>query len=288
MKKVCASYLNCKKEKKILFEKKGYPILECKQCGHQFIEIPDHGEHVATVYSDDYFFEGKDGYPNYLDKGEILYKHGLRYARLIGKYIKPGKVLDVGSAAGFILKGFRDAGWICKGIEPNETMAAYAREKLGLDIKTGSIETLQTDEKFDLVNMIQVIGHVYDLDKTLQNVTALLKANGLVLVESWDVKSMTAKLMGKNWHEYCPPSVAHWFSDKTLSTLFEYYGFELIGKGHPLKKINAEHAFSFLEGRGVNPIFKRTIDAMNRFAGKITLIYPLRDVKWYIFRKISA
>src|SRR5689334_5810230 len=97
MKKVCASYLTCKEEKRLLFEKKGYPILECKQCGHQFIEIPDHQEHVSTVYSDDYFFEGKDGYPNYLNKRDILYKHGLRYAKLIGKYTKPGKVLDIGS-----------------------------------------------------------------------------------------------------------------------------------------------------------------------------------------------
>ena len=287
MQKICSSYIDCKEEKKLLFEKKGYQILECQQCGHRFTPIPDHEEHVSTVYSDEYFFEGKDGYPNYLDKKNLLYAQGLRYARLISKYTKPGRMLDVGCAAGFILKGFEESGWDCHGVEPNETMASYGREQLHLDIKTGSIETLETAERFDLINMIQVIGHVYDLDKTLQNITALLKPNGLVLVESWDVKSVTAKLMGKDWHEYCPPSVAHWFSDKTLSALFEYYKFELIGKGYPLKKINANHAFSFLEGRSVNPIFKRLIDSMNRFAGKITLIYPLRDVKWYVFRKIS-
>jgi SAM-dependent methyltransferase len=287
VKKTCSSYLSCKEEKKILFEKKGYPILECKQCGHQFIEIPDHEQHISTVYSDDYFFEGKDGYPNYLDKEHLLYKHGLRYAKLISRYTKPGKVLDIGSAAGFILKGFRDSGWICQGVEPNDTMAAYGRKYLNLDIKTGSIETHETNKRFDLINMIQVIGHVYDPDKTLQNVTALLKPNGLVLVESWDVKSKTARLMGKNWHEYCPPSVVHWFSDKTLSTLFHYYGFELIDKGHPLKMINADHAFSFLEGRSVNPAFKKMIDAINRFVGRLTFVYPFRDVKWYVFRKIS-
>ncbi|HEV8507020.1 MAG TPA: class I SAM-dependent methyltransferase [Chitinophagaceae bacterium] len=288
MQKTCASYLCCKEEKKVLFEKKGYPILQCKQCGHQFVEIPDHEDHLSTVYSDDYFFEGKDGYPNYLNKERLLYKQGLRYAKLISKYTKSGKVLDIGSAAGFILKGFRDSGWICYGIEPNETMAAFGRKNLNLDIKTGSIETIQTNERFDLINMIQVIGHVYDLDKTLQNVTALLNKRGLVLVESWDVKSLTARMMGKNWHEYCPPSVVHWFSDATLSTLFKYYGFELIAKGHPLKKIHVDHAFSFLEGRSVKLIFKeRLVRAMNRFIGKLTLIYPLRDVKWYIFRKIS-
>ncbi len=288
MQKTCISYISCKEEKKLLFEKKGYPILECKQCGHRFIEIPDPKEHLSKVYSDDYFFAGKDGYPNYLNKKNILYKQGLRYAKLIAKYTKPGKVLDIGSAAGFILKGFEDSGWICRGIEPNETMAAYGREKLKLDIRTGVIETLETNERFDLINMIQVIGHVYDLDKTLQNVTSLLKKGGLVLVESWDSKSITARMMGKNWHEYCPPSVARWFSDATLSILFKYYGFELIAKGHPFKKINADHAFSFLEGRSFKLIFKkRMIDAINRFVGKLTFIYPLRDVKWYVFRKIS-
>lgn len=287
MQKTCNSIMSCKEKRETLFEKRGYPILECKQCGHRFIKIADQEDHVTTVYSDDYFFEGKDGYPNYLNKKHLLYKQGLRYARLISKYTKPGKVLDIGSAAGFILKGFGDSGWICQGIEPNETMAAYGRKYLNLDIKTGSIETLEISESFDLINMIQVIGHVYDLDKTLQNVTALLKPNGLVLVESWDMKSATARMMGKNWHEYCPPSVVHWFSDETLSILFKYYGFELIGKGHPIKKINADHAFSFLEGRNVKPIFKRRlVDAIHRFVGKLTLTYPLRDVKWYVFRKI--
>jgi hypothetical protein len=93
--------------------------------------------------------------------------------------------------------------------------------------------------------------------------------------------------LGASWHEYSPPSVAHWFSDETLSIFFRYYGFELVAKGRPLKKIDAEHAFSFLEGRSLAPIFKRGINAINRLLGKLTFIYPLRDVKWYVFRKIA-
>jgi hypothetical protein len=63
----------------------------------------------------------------------------------------------------------------------------------------------------------------------------------------------------------------------------------LIAKGHPLKKINADHAFAFLEGRSVNLVFKeKVVNAINRFVGKLTLIYPLRDVKWYVFRKIVS
>jgi 2-polyprenyl-3-methyl-5-hydroxy-6-metoxy-1,4-benzoquinol methylase len=63
--------------------------------------------------------------------------------------------------------------------------------------------------RFDLINMIQVIEHVYDLDKALQNVARLLKEDGLVLVESWNMKSIVARMMGKRWPEYNPPSVVH-------------------------------------------------------------------------------
>jgi hypothetical protein len=84
------------------------------------------------------------------------------------------------------------------------------------------------------------------------------------------------------------PALSIGFSDKTLSAFFKFYGFKLVAKGHPIKKINVEHAFSFLEGRNFQLIFKKSlIDAINRFVGKVTLIYPLRDVKWYVFRKIS-
>ena len=167
-------------------------------------------------------------------------------------------------------------------------MAAFARDELKLNVKTGNIETFTSDENFDLISMIQVIGHVYDPDIALQGVTRWLKPQGLVLVESWNMNSATARIMGKRWHEYSPPSVAHWYSDKTLAQLFNYYGFKLVSKGYPVKKISAEHALSFLEGKTSSLFLEKLRHSMNSFARKIAVIYPLLDVKWYIFRKESV
>jgi len=287
MKKICSSYINCNEEKKVLFEKKGYPILECEKCSHKFTKIADHDEHLNEIYSDEYFFAGKEGYPNYLDQQDLLCAHGRRYAKLLSKYTKRGRVLDVGCAAGFILKGFEQSGWECYGIEPNETMAAYGREHLHLRIEANNIENFSTDKKFDLINIIQVIGHVYDPDQTLQNVSCLLNKNGLVLVESWNRNSLSARILGKRWHEYSPPSVIHWYSDKTLTELFNYHGFKLIAKGHPVKRISVEHALSFLEAKRPLRYFKKGIQAMRRLSGKLTMINPFFDVKWYVFQKNS-
>ncbi len=287
MQKTCNSIITCNEERILLLNKNGFDIFECKKCGHRFTPISDLEKHAEKVYSDAYFFDGKDGYPNYLEEKDILLKYGRRYAKIVSKYMKPGKVLDVGSAAGFILKGFQEAGWESFGVEPNDTMADYGRNNLNLNIQTGSLENMAGENEFDLVNLIQVVGHFYDLDKALSNVSRLLKKDGLVLVESWDRESWMAKIMGKNWHEYALPSVVHWFSDKTLEGIFNYYGFQLISQGRPAKRMNIKHGLSLMDG--ILPSFtfkKRMMNALNRSVGNYAIPYPPFDVKWYIFKKV--
>jgi SAM-dependent methyltransferase len=287
MKKVCTSFLDCNEERVSLFSKKGYLIRECKTCGHRFTEIKDINSHLAESFSDDYFFDGKDGYPNYLEEKDMLYRSGVKFTRIISNYTKPGRVLDVGCAAGFILKAFKDAGWESFGVEPNDTMAAYGRKELGLDIRTGGMETFNSDQKFDLINLIEVIGSLYDLDKAMQNVSDLCKQGGLVLVESWDMNCLAARFFGANWHEYCPPSVVHWFSDDTLKQLFKFYGFEIIAKGRPSKKINLKHGLAIIaENSSRNKLKKKFFNFLSRTLGGIAVPYPPVDVKWYLFKKM--
>jgi|SRR5665647_638472 len=283
----CESFLNCSEEKTLLLIKKGFPIRECKKCGHRFTQIKDFDNHLNEVYSDNYFFQGKDGYPDYMKEKDLLYRSGINYAKILSKYTQPGDVLDVGSAAGFILKGLEKSGWRCHGIEPNDTMASYGRKELKLDIQTCSLENYQSEKKFDLVNMIQVIGSLYDLDKSLLIISKLLNKNGLVMVESWDMKSLAARIMGKYWHEYCPPSVITWFSDKTLVQVFDYYGFELVDKGHPSKRININHGLSLIDESFPKFIFKKPIlNFFSRMVGKYNITYPTVDLKWYLFKKL--
>jgi len=282
--------LSCKHDyKKLLFQKAGIPVVECQDCGHRFAEIKDVNMHVSTVYSDSYFFEGKDGYPNYLEEEKILRSSGKRYARIISRFTKPGEMLDIGSAAGFILSGFYEAGWNCEGIEPNDTMAGYGRNHLGLKIKTGSFEQFKSDKEYDLITLIQVIGHFYDLNKAILNVSEHLKPGGFALIESWNRNSLYARLMGSNWPEYSPPSVLHYFSDTTLINQLNIVGLHLVDKGHPVKQINLKHAASFLESKLPEFQLKRKLfNFFSGVAGKLPLPYPFLDLKWYLFQKAAT
>jgi SAM-dependent methyltransferase len=242
------------------------------------------------VYDDSYFFGGKEGYPNYLDEKDLLVAHGARYAKIISRFRnKPGSILDVGSAAGFILKGFEQNGWDCYGIEPNKTMVDYGIKELKLNITAGNLETFETDRRFDLITMIQVIGHFQDLDKAIQNAYKLLNPGGLLLVESWNMNSVMARLFGKGWHEYSPPSVVHWFSLTTLIDLFKYYNLKIVKVGIPVKYINMKHAITLIDNKTINFSWKQKfLNMLEQFIGKRKVFYPPLDLNWFLFRKAAA
>jgi hypothetical protein len=148
-----------------LFQEYGYWIRECEACGHQFTEIEQRQGHVDSIYGDHYFGGDPTGYPDHLAEPEPLVAHGRSYARLMNQYMKPGRLLDVGAAAGFVMKGFVGMGWCVVGIKPNPGMADHTRDCLGLDVETCTLEDFQATDRFDLPSMIQVVPHFVDPTK---------------------------------------------------------------------------------------------------------------------------
>lgn len=188
-------------------------------------------------------------------------------------------MLDVGAAAGFILQGFIDRGWQGTGLEPNENIAKAGCEKFGLDIRQGSLENFETIEKFDLISMIQVGAHFYEPRTAFQKAANLLNENGFLLIETWNRDSISAKIFGKNWHEYSPPSVLQFFSEDGLTEFLKGFGFVKTASGRPSKKISGAHAKSLLKHKiGDNFLLKIIPDKLN-------FPYPSEDLFWAIYSK---
>ena len=272
-----------------LFQKNGYWICECEVCHHRFANISPSNNHPHNVYGDQYFYGGDCGYPNYFDEEKILTSHGRHYASLLSAYMDPGNMLDVGCAAGFILKGFQDCGWIGMGIEPNLKMAEYARSILGTKVINTPFEEFQSNMQFDLISMIQVIPHFFNLRKALQVAAGLTKPGGYWLVETWNRESFIARILGKHWHEYCPPSVLHWFSPKGINRLAAQFGFQEVYRGRPAKKISGKHVKFVLgqnaDNSSVHGIFNHIVSAI---PNQITIPYPLNDIFWSLLKKNYA
>jgi SAM-dependent methyltransferase len=268
------------------FRRHGHWIRDCRGCGHRRAEV-DVGlvEHVARVYDDAYFRDGRAGYADYLSEGDLLRARGSRYGELVARHVSPGRVLDVGAAAGFLLRGFADAGWTGLGIEPNAGMAEYGRRCLGVDIERAILESWRPRERFDCVAMIQVISHFVDPRVALAVAAECTRPGGVWLIEARDRESRTARLLGRAWHAYSPPSVLHWFSADGLCRLAGRFGRREIARGRLLKWVRGRHAAAVLrhhlEGTALAGIARRLLSAV---PSTLALPYLADDLVWILFR----
>ena len=294
----------------LVFVHKGYPVRECSRCGHRYAGFQPAPDHVEDIYGDDYFTGGGAGYPDYTAEAKLLTDAGRRYGGLLKRYaIVPGRgnnesvgtscrrapddvrrlleprLLDVGAAAGFLLQGYANAGWLGEGIEPNRAMAEYGRRELGQTIHPGTLETVSLNGMFDAVSWVQVLAHLPDPVESFRIADAHTRPGGLWLIETWNAASRTARILGEAWHEYSPPSVLHWWKPAVLKRAMEARGYRLRGTGFAQKWIGMGHAQSLVEhkyGRGIPTKIARL------FPKSWKLPYPSEDLFWAVYQKRSS
>lgn len=244
---------------------------------------------VFGLYSDSYFHgNSAGGYNDYLAEGTLLRAAGRRYGKLLKRFISVGDLLDVGSAAGFMVAGLQDTGWRARGLELNASMAEWGRQTMRVSIDTESLERFQSTQQFDAITMVQVVAHFYDLASALANAAKLTKTGGLWLVETWNARSLTARLFGTQWHELNPPSVRRIFTPKSLAIAASRLGMEQIAFGRPAKRILSAHAKSLVAQKAQTG---RLAQALSRAAallpGNLVLPYPAEDLFWALYRKTA-
>ncbi|MCI0554267.1 MAG: class I SAM-dependent methyltransferase [Anaerolineae bacterium] len=102
--------------------------------------------------------------------------------------LKNAKVLDIGCGGGLFLSLLKQRGAEVIGIELNDSRAQYAKTKHNLDIHKQPIESEFWQKSyanhFDAVTLWDVIEHVNYPYQTLQSAVNVLKAGGLLLIDT--------------------------------------------------------------------------------------------------------
>ena len=262
------------------------PVRRCNHCGHAFADYHADEQHLETVYDDNYFSSIGPGYHDYLSEAELLRSHGLRYGSLLSRYAPNGRVLDVGSAAGFIAGGMRDAGLTVTLLEPNARMVSYASDSLHLPARNVPLEHLEVDAPYDAIAMIQVVMHFFDPRLAFAAAAHATRPGGYWLIESWKANSVVARALGRRWHGYNPPSVLHYFTTTSLDALAADFGFVRIATGRPLKLITAAHASAlckFLSHR--SRVMRFAAHVADRLPHSLSLPYLGDDIFWAIYQQ---
>src|SRR5205814_8631925 len=193
-----------------------YPIASCAGCSLLFVQKRVTEDELAEHYK-----TGTDPTYDEEDNLDCLNYYYRRLRNVIEtNYSQPGRILDVGCAAG----GFLDtmSGWECYG---NEIVASYielARKRYGERIFAGSFEEYPIrNAYFDVITLQDVFDHMRAPIVTLRQCHAMLKPKGLLVIKVHNISCLYAKMTGRRFYALLPPSHLFYYNKRTLKLALE-------------------------------------------------------------------
>lgn len=223
----------------LVWVKDGHPIVRCRGCGLLFRgDLPGDTE-LVSIYGDDYFRAGTEGtggegYPDYLGDEQLHRRNARRRLDLLARFVAPGRLLDVGCAAGFFLDEARCRGFDVAGVELAPSMARHARERLGLDVVEDSFLRAELPSgPYDCITMWDYIEHSLDPTADLARARELLRRGGALALSTGDSGSLVARVSRSRWHLLTPRHHNYFFDRETLRRGLEGAGFRLRSTAAP-------------------------------------------------------
>lgn len=155
--------------------------------------------------------------------GVLRERHRLELLEVNGER---GRLLDVGCGDGSRLARLRRNGWDVHGLDVDPVSVRVARERYGLDVHLGPLETAPyTQDSFDTIISSHVIEHVHEPLVVLRQAYRLLQPGGQLVAVTPNVASLGHARYVEHWRGLEPPRHLHLFSPASLEALARAAGF---------------------------------------------------------------
>jgi SAM-dependent methyltransferase len=222
-------------ERRLRFRDGPFAVVTCARCDLTYVtpRLRD-AALLAAVYDQSYWrsHAPKDrGYGDYRADAPLYLATYRRRMRVVRRHFaRPGRVLDVGCAAGYFLEVMRSEGWRITGLEPSDAIRPEAEKRLGREsVRAGLLGQVPfAPGSFELVTLWDVLEHVPDVVAALREVRRLLAPGGKLLIETQDVESLAARLLGRRWQHYKHAEHIYHFHARTLADALGRAGFRVL------------------------------------------------------------
>jgi len=222
-------------ERFLKFQDGPFSVVTCARCSLTYVtpRLTD-ATLLEQVYDEGYWSSSaaKDrGYTDYRSDAPLYLRTYRRRMPVIRRHFaRPGRVLDVGCAAGYFLRVMQEEGWDVTGLEPSDAIRPQAEERIGRErVRAGVLGEVElAPASFDLVTMWDVIEHIPDVVAAARAVRALLAPGGKFLIETQNVDSLAARLLGRRWQHYKHAEHIYHFQRDTLAEVLRRAGFRVL------------------------------------------------------------
>lgn len=126
-------------------------------------------------------------------------RHILKFRDIYGR---GGRWLDLGCGSGEFLSLAKALGAEAEGVEPHAGYSAYSATVLGLNVRTGTLESCDyAAGSFDLIRLSHVLEHMRDPLGTLATLRDWLTPDGVLYVEVPDIEAEAfVRVRGRLFH----------------------------------------------------------------------------------------
>ncbi len=233
---------------RLKYKLKKFNILSCYNCGLLTRDVIFNKKEIKELYSKNYFCKLQKDYfsagfsKKLKDSLRVKdFKGRLDKIKEYGK-IQKKRILDIGCATGIFLKICKDEGWDTYGVEISNFAGEFARKTYDLKIFIGELyKTKYKSNFFDVTTGWDLIEHVEDPVKLLEEIKRILKPGGYIALETTMVDSLlfiiadivyriTFGKFKKLVEIAYPIHHANHFSRKTLETILKKLDFKIVKK----------------------------------------------------------
>ena len=208
------------------------PIWACPRCGVLTQWPQPEPAQLALAYS-----EVED--PLYVAERENRYLTFRRVAKRLGS-AEGRRLLDVGAYCGYFVDVAQDAGFAAEGLELSEWACEQARA-LGLTIHNETLASrAESDARYDIVTMWDVVEHLHDPRTELSHVHRLLPPGGQLYLSTIDSGSALARLLGRRW-PWLMEMHLFYFDRESITALLQQAGFQVVSITHYTHVISARY-----------------------------------------------
>ena len=173
-------------------------IVRCGQCGLLYrAAVP---QDLSSWYTEDYFRKKPaheaqwGGSGDYVADRDRLLKTFDEHVADLERLRRPGRLLDVGCAAGCLLEAARRRGWDVVGLDISDYAVEYARREFHLDVRIGTVEqAVFPAGPFDAITAFEYIEHVTDPVGTLSHLRSWLRPDGVLVMTTPNAGSWAAR-----------------------------------------------------------------------------------------------
>ncbi|MDR2911518.1 MAG: class I SAM-dependent methyltransferase [Bacteroidales bacterium] len=212
-----------------------FDIVQCKPCGYaQTFPLPNESE-IDKYYETDYYVSHSETHNGIVNKLYLLIRWFNVRAKLnIVKRIACSRnnLLDVGCGTGFFLAYCKKHGWNITGVERNTIARKKTEERINASVYT-SIYAV-TGKKFDVITLWHVFEHLFNINKSFEQLKSMLTPHGFMIFALPNKCSMDAGIYGSNWAAFDVPRHLSHFSPVSVRLLAEKHGM-VVKKIIPMK-----------------------------------------------------